>query len=94
MVIIWGGGDCQNAIFLRPSLQYQKSERNFHVGNGTGKNVSPRHPVQTGSGAHAVSYPMATGSSFPELSGQSVRPTTHLNLVPRLRMCGAVPPLS
>jgi hypothetical protein len=30
-----------------------------------GKDLSPLHVVQTGSGAEPVSYPMGTGGSFP-----------------------------
>jgi hypothetical protein len=30
-----------------------------------GKDFSPLHVVQTGSGAHVASYPMGTGDSFP-----------------------------
>jgi hypothetical protein len=32
---------------------------------GRGKNVSLLHSVQTSSGAHAASYTMSTGGSFP-----------------------------
>jgi hypothetical protein len=34
----------------------------FQVGAG---NVSLRHSVQNGPGAHSASYPMGTGGSFP-----------------------------
>jgi len=30
------------------------------------ENFSPRHRVQTNSGAHLVSYTMGTGGSYPE----------------------------
>jgi len=45
--------------------------------------------VQTGPGVHPASYPM--GKAFLRgQRGQDVKPTTHLNVVPRLRMNGAV----
>jgi len=44
--------------------------------------------IQTGSGAHPASYPLGTGDSFPG----GVKLTTCLLLVPRSRMCGAIPP--
>jgi hypothetical protein len=51
------------------------------------------HRVQTGSGAHPFSYPLCAGGP----RGQSVRAvkvTTHLHLLPSLRMRGSIPPLS
>jgi hypothetical protein len=45
-------------------------------------------------GAHTTSYPMCARGSFPrKSSGRVVKLTTHLHLMPRLRMRGAVPPL-
>jgi hypothetical protein len=56
--------------------------------------MSPSHRVQTGSGAHPASYPMGTGSSFPGgKTAGGVKLTTHINLVQRLEMRGAIPPL-
>jgi hypothetical protein len=55
-------------------------------------NFSPHRRVQTGSGAHPVSYPVDTGA----LSLGVKRPgreVYHSHLVPRSRMRGAVPPL-
>jgi hypothetical protein len=40
------------------------------------------HNAQTGSGAHPASYVMDTGGK----GGRDVKLTTHLHLVPRLRM--------
>jgi hypothetical protein len=58
---------------------------------------SPRYRFQTGSWAHPASYPMCTGGggSFPgDKATGSVKLTTHLHLVPRLRTRGAIPPLN
>jgi hypothetical protein len=55
---------------------------------------SLRHRIQTRSGTHPASYPMGTGGLFPRVqSGRGVKLTTHLHLVPRLRMREAIPPL-
>jgi hypothetical protein len=50
------------------------------------------HNVQTYSDAHPASCPFDTCGAFDE-SDQDVKATTHLHLVPRLRMHGARPPL-
>jgi len=47
----------------------------------------PCHCVQIGSGAHTAPEPMGTGGYF---SGGGV---VHLDLVPKSRMYGAIPPL-
>jgi len=47
--------------------------------------------AQTGFGAHTASYFMYTGDFCRGLSGQGVKLTTHLHLVSRLRMSGAIP---
>jgi len=50
------------------------------------------HRVQTASGANPASYKMGTGSSL--LGGKRPgREADHPQLAPRLRMCGAAPPL-
>jgi hypothetical protein len=67
------------------------SEVRVPAGDG---NFSPYHHVQTGSGAHKASYPVCTRGSFP--AGKAVgfvKLTTHLHLVPRSRIRGAVTPL-
>jgi hypothetical protein len=46
--------------------------------------LSLYHRVQTGSGAHPASYPMVIR--------RGVKLTTHLHLVPRLRIRGTIPP--
>jgi len=55
-----------------------------------GWNFSPHyHCIQNGAGAHSASYPTGTRGTFPE--GKVTRePTTHLHLVLRSRMHGAV----
>jgi len=47
--------------------------------------------VQTGSGAHPDSYPMGIRGSFHGGKGWGMKLTTHLHLVPRSRMHGAIP---
>jgi hypothetical protein len=57
-------------------------------------NFSLHHHIQNGSGAHPASYPMGTRGSFPGgKSGRYVKLTTHLHLVPKSRIRGAIPPL-
>jgi hypothetical protein len=43
-----------------------------------------------------ASYPIGTGGGgiTPGLSGRGVKITTHIHVVPRLRKCGAIPPLN
>jgi hypothetical protein len=45
--------------------------------------------VQTGSGIHPAYYSTGTRGCFPGVK----RPRSEVNLVPRLRMSGAIPPL-
>jgi len=55
---------------------------------------TPCHPVQIGSGVRPAFHPMGTEGPFPRIkAGGGMRLTTHLHLVPRLRMHGAIPPL-
>jgi hypothetical protein len=50
--------------------------------------------IQTSNGAHLASYSMGTVSSFSQpYSSQGMRLTAHIHLQPRLKICGAVPPL-
>jgi hypothetical protein len=44
-----------------------------------------------GSGTHSTFYPMGTGGPFPGAK-HKLKLTTHLHLVPRLRMRGVLPP--
>jgi hypothetical protein len=58
------------------------------------ENFSPHHRVQTGSGTHPASYPMGARGSFPGAkASEASKLTTHLHLVPRSRMRGAITPL-
>jgi hypothetical protein len=51
-----------------------------------------RHRLQTGSGVHTVFHQVGT-MSFPQVySGRGVNLTTHLHLVPKLRMRATIPP--
>jgi hypothetical protein len=62
---------------------------------GAGKGLFYLHcRVQTGSGAHQASYPMDTGIFCWDYSGRIVELTTHVRLVPKLRMCGGISVLS
>ena len=47
--------------------------------------------VQTGSGAHTISCSMRTGVLSRGESGQDLKITSYLHLVPKLRMSGAIP---
>ena len=50
--------------------------------------------IQTISGAHLVSYSTGNGSSFSwPYSSHRKRLTAHIHLLPRLKICGAIPPL-
>jgi hypothetical protein len=52
-------------------------------------------PFTTVSGAYSASYSMGTRGSFAgSKAAGDVKLTTHLHLVPRSRMCGAIPPLN
>jgi hypothetical protein len=58
----------------------------FPAGAG---NFFLRHCIQTSSGVHPASYPMGTRGSFPGGgggSGRGVNLTSHLNLVPTLKL--------
>jgi hypothetical protein len=48
--------------------------------------------AQTGSGAHPITYPVGTGACYPGVLGGAQR--TPFQLMPTLRMRGAIPPLS
>jgi hypothetical protein len=53
------------------------------------------HSVQIGSAAYPASYRMGKVVVLPRgKSGLSVKLATHLNLVPRPRMSGVIPPIS
>jgi len=47
--------------------------------------------MQTNSGAHTASYSMGVSDPPREQSGRGVKLTTHLHIVPRLRMSGDIP---
>jgi hypothetical protein len=53
------------------------------------RNFSLHHPVQTGSWSYPASYPWVPGAPY---SGRPDRESGHhLRLVPRSRICGAIP---
>jgi hypothetical protein len=65
---------------------YWQEGRGVGVQVPVGEDFSRLHFVQTGSGAHPVSYPMGTGALSPEIKATGgVMLTTHFNLVPRSR---------
>jgi len=51
-----------------------------------------RHYFHIVSKAHSASYPLAIGPPSPKVSGQSVKLTTYLHLVPKSGMSGGLPP--
>jgi hypothetical protein len=81
-------------MWSRHSLGYRLDDRVSIL--SMGRIFSLCHRVQSDSGAHAGSYPMGTGGFFPgsKAAGGGVKLTTHLQLVPRLRMRGAIPTLT
>ena len=50
--------------------------------------------VQTSSGAQLAFYSVRTMGHFPEVRRSGVKLTSHLHPVPKLRMNGAIPPVS
>jgi hypothetical protein len=58
-----------------------------------GRDFSLHNCVQISSGAHSASYPLGIGVSFPWGKGWAMKLTSHLYLLLRLKMCGAIPPL-
>jgi hypothetical protein len=69
-------------------LQVGWSGVQFLAGPG---DVSLLQNVQTSSGSHSDSYSMHTRVLSPESSGNSVKVTTHLYLVSKVRKSGAIP---
>jgi len=65
----------------------------LHTNHNKGKRFSLLKDVQTGSGAHPASYGMGTGVLSWGYSSQSMKATTHLKLVTRLKRSTAIPPL-
>jgi hypothetical protein len=57
------------------------------------QNFSLLHGVQTGSGAHPASYPMATGGSFSEVKWQEREADHSLPSNAEVKKGGAIPPL-
>jgi hypothetical protein len=49
--------------------------------------------VQTGYGDHPASYSTDSGATSLEVKRPGVQLAAHLNIVPRLRVTGAIPPL-
>jgi hypothetical protein len=75
-------------------LGYGLDDRGSRVRFPAGAGNFSLHRVQNGSGAQPASYPMGTGALSLRLSGRGVKLSTHLYLVPMLRVRGAVPPFS
>jgi hypothetical protein len=84
--------DSSVGIALGYGLDDRGSRVRLPAGAG---NFSLHHRVQKGSGAHPASYRIGIRGSFPggkAAMAWSSPLTSHL--VPRSRMCGAIPPLS
>jgi hypothetical protein len=58
------------------------------------KYYSRLHIDHIGSEAHTASYGMGSGDLFRGKATRGVKFTTHVHLSPRLRMNGAIPPVS
>jgi hypothetical protein len=63
--------------------------RDSSVGIAVGYGLDDRNV----SGAHPASYPEGTRGCFPGSKAAGVKLTSHLHLLPRSRMRGAIPPL-
>jgi hypothetical protein len=81
--------DSSFGIALGCGLDDRGSRVWFLAGAG---NFSLHHRIQNGSGAHPASYSMGIRGSFPGVKRPGVKLTTHLHLVPKSRMSGAIPP--
>lgn len=57
------------------------------------RKFSPHQNILTSSGAHKSSHSVGIGFLFQAWSGQYVKLTNHLNLVPSIRISGGKPPL-
>jgi hypothetical protein len=57
------------------------------------RSFSPLYSDQGGSGVHPDSYLMNTVGSFQVVTLPGLSLSTHLNLMPRIRMCGSIHPL-
>jgi len=90
------GGTC----FQVPCSLYSSQKLTDHVSHPyqrTFKTAVCHYTQSTetpSSGAHPASYSMGTGAPSPWESGRGMKLTTHLHQVPRLRICGDIPPLS
>jgi hypothetical protein len=82
--------DSSVGIALGYGLDDRSSRVRFLAGAGS---FSLHHRVQNGSRTHPASHPMGARDSFPGGKAAEMKLTTHLHLVPRSRMRGAIPPL-
>jgi hypothetical protein len=60
---------------------------------GRGKSVSLLHSIQTSSGGHSASQPMATGGSFPEVKQPGFEGDHSTPSSAKVKNGGAIPPL-
>jgi hypothetical protein len=74
------------------ALGYGMDDLGFESRGGLGS-FFLHHRVHTGSGAHPASYPIGTRAISLRVKRRGVKLTTHLHLVLRSRMRGAIPPL-
>jgi len=82
-----------NEDLLAVFLGYRMDDKGSIPGKGNGGNFFLRHRLQIGSGAHPATYSMGTGSLIPGMKWRDVKLTTHLQLVPTLRIRGDPTPL-
>jgi hypothetical protein len=79
-----------SSVNIVTGLRIERWEFNSRLWQGF---FSLRHRIWTGSGAYPAFFPMGYEGSFPEGgSDLDVKMTTHLHLVTRLRMNGAIYP--
>jgi hypothetical protein len=83
-ILLWQGRWIGYGLDDRGSISGKEQVMDFFL----------RHSVQSGFAAHPASYQMGTGILSPGVESRDVKLTTRLHLVPRLRMRGAISPLS
>ena len=81
-----------NCIFVSVTIATYATDWTARGSNPVGeRDISLLQIIQTGSGAHLAFCSMGTGFLPRGQSRRGGRLTTHIHLVPRLRMSGAVP---
>jgi len=84
-----GAGEAQSVH----RLSYGLDERGS-ISEGGNDGIFSLHPVRTSSGSHPASYPNGDRVLLPRVkSNRGMKLTTHLHLLPKLRIRGVIPPL-